>query len=158
MRDKDRRGVDLTKSSRPTEMSAEPGQAASEESAWAPPTSPIRKSNVSSRTGCVTILPTQFTPPTARSSPYNLSGRYTSMIQVKVIRNAVFSRYLVFTFVFRWLTGNSYQLRHQPDSIDLDATLAGLEVEPTSFNNGNQGYASAHVEKVSAHRFPPDRK
>ena len=144
----------LTKSSRPTEMSAEPGQAASEESAWAPPTSPIRKSNVSSRTGCVTILPTQFTPPTARSSPYNLSGRYTSMIQVIVIEKL----YLVFTFVFRWLTGNSYQLRHQPDSTDLDATLAGLEVEPTSFNNGNQGYASAHVEKVSAHRFPPYRK
>ena len=155
MRDKDRRGVDLTKSSRPTEMSAEPGQAASEESAWAPPTSPIRKSNVSSRTGCVTILPTQFTPPTARSSPYNLSGRFTSKYDTSDSdRNAVFSLY---TF-FRWLTGNSYQLRHQPDSTDLDATLAGLEVEPTSFNNGNQGYASAHVEKVSAHRFPPDRK
>ena len=88
--------MDLTKSSRPTEMSAEPGQAASEESAWAPPTSPIRKSNVSSRTGCVTILPTQFTPPTARSSPYNLSGRYTSNDTSDSDRNAVFSLYFYF--------------------------------------------------------------
>ena len=76
--------MDLTKSSKPTQMSAEPGQAASEESALAPPTSPMRKSNVSSRTGFVIILPTQFTPPTARSSPYNSSGRYSDISDIVI--------------------------------------------------------------------------